>query len=294
MRQSVTEIGRSRRNRLAWLLGSLLVVLAAGLAWRGYEYYRLPLETRVEHEDYRVLGPSGLVGHGYGIVGTGLILLNLAYLVRRRLAHLPLGSMRAWLDLHVFTGLSGSMLILFHSAFQLRTPIAITSSVSLAFVVLTGIIGRWLHALVPEEDSDELEEQLHGLEAFLPGAATEVRRALAGAPATRLDAHARIGTVIGTLPEWLDQTRERRRRAREAMEEATELHQLDAAERKLLRRVRSRVIQLAGRGAVSSGAASFLRTWRGLHRVLAILMLLTVPIHIGVAWLYGYRWIWSE
>jgi hypothetical protein len=28
-----------------------------------------------------------------------------------------------------------------------------------------------------------------------------------------------------------------------------------------------------------------------MHRFFAILMLLTVALHVGVAWHYGYRWI---
>ena len=104
------------------------------------------------HPDYRRLGPAGFLGHGYGMVGTALILTNLLYLVRRRFTkYVPawMGSVRGWLNAHVFTGLFGSILILFHSAFQLRTPIATVTSVSLSIVVVTGLVGLYLHALVP-------------------------------------------------------------------------------------------------------------------------------------------------
>jgi fumarate reductase subunit D len=39
---------------------------------------------------------------------------------------------------------------------------------------------------------------------------------------------------------------------------------------------------------------SLLRLWRSLHRIMAILMVLSVAIHIGVAWFYGYRWIFTK
>ena len=40
--------------------------------------------------------------------------------------------MQKWLDIHVFTGLVAAVLVSFHSAFQIRTPIAATSTASLA------------------------------------------------------------------------------------------------------------------------------------------------------------------
>jgi hypothetical protein len=37
--------------------------------------------------------------------------------------------------------------------------------------------------------------------------------------------------------------------------------------------------------------AALLRSWRSLHRFLAILMIVSVSVHIAVAWYYGFRWI---
>jgi hypothetical protein len=45
--------------------------------------------------------------------------------------------------------LLAASLVSFHSAFQLRTPIAATSAASLALVVLSGLIGWFLYALAP-------------------------------------------------------------------------------------------------------------------------------------------------
>src|SRR6478609_2114843 len=95
------------RKRLSFLAVFLAVVFAAitvGLAYRGWSFYQLSLEDRVEHADFRTLRPSGLLGNGYGWIAALLILLNLSYLVRRRLAGTRFGSMQVWLDIHVFTG----------------------------------------------------------------------------------------------------------------------------------------------------------------------------------------------
>ncbi|HEX7672048.1 MAG TPA: hypothetical protein VF395_20780, partial [Polyangiaceae bacterium] len=78
-----------------------LATVASLLLHRGHDYYRQDLALRAAHPDYRVLNPAGFLGHGYGIAGTTLVVANLLYLVRRRLANvLPvwIGSMPAWLN----------------------------------------------------------------------------------------------------------------------------------------------------------------------------------------------------
>ncbi len=174
-----------------WLLPATLAVALAGviayLAWRGGDYYWLALERKPEHPDFRALRPSGSYGHGLGMLGGLLVFANLSYLIRRRLQHLPLGAMPVWLDIHAFTGLLAATLIAFHSAFQLRSQLATITAVALVVVVITGLIGRFLHALLPP-------------------------------------------------------------------------------------------------------TAPVLRSWRALHRLSAILMLISVAVHVAVAWHYGYRW----
>src|SRR5262249_15898773 len=146
------------------------------LARRGYSFYRLSLADQTEHPDYRTLNPAGFLGHGYGIVGTALILTNLLYLVRRRLTRLPpwMGSLKGWLGMHVFIGLAGSVLVLFHSAFQLRTPIATVTSASLAIVVFTGLIGYYIHSLIPKAGLRPLKQRLEELQPLLPGLVEQV------------------------------------------------------------------------------------------------------------------------
>lgn len=276
----------------AFVLIVVLVGIGAALWWRGHGFYTLGLDARIDHDDFRVLGPGEVVGHGYGIVGTGLIFTNLLYLVRRRLARWPLGSMRFWLDLHVVTGLVGSLLIVFHSAFQLRTPIAMVTSVSLLVVVLTGVIGRYLYALSPQIDRDALETNLDALDALVSGLGLKARQTLASHTVTDLGAAAGLMKTLATLPTWWSERGARRRRIRGLVAEVPP--EVSTEERVLVKRALGSVASLAGSEATTMAAATLLRTWRGLHRLLAVLMLLSVSVHIGVAWFYGYRWIWSE
>jgi|GEM_PF-2937996 len=267
------------------VLGVILVATAAVLAHRGWSFYRLSLEDRVIHADYRKLRPSGTIGNGYGFVATALVLLNLAYLLRRRIAGSRLGSMRIWLDLHVFTGLLAAVLVSFHSAFQLRTPIAKTSAASLAVVVLTGVIGRFLYALTPAADGVRLRAALDGLEAAAPGSRAPAASILDALPAPRVRADASLLRSLWEIPRWRRVSGQRQSALRVIAPSTTAPGPIRAAWREL-----TRAVAIDTR---ASGMAALLRSWRSLHRFFALLMLVAVGVHAGIAWHYGYRWIFE-
>jgi len=274
-----------------------LAALASLMLWRGYDYYRQDLTARAAHGDYRLLNPAGLIGHAYGIVGTTLVAANLLYLVRRRLTNvLPawIGSMKAWLNAHVFTGLVGSLLILFHSAFQLRTPIAALTSVSLGIVVCTGLIGLYLYSLVPKAGLAPLRNRLEEIAPFMPGVAERIGALVQAAPATRLHADASFLRTIFTIPRWAGDARRRRRGVASAMREDPLFSELEQTEPRLARAFVAELGQLAAAEVDTLAGSAFVRSWRSLHRFLAILMLVSVTLHIGVAWYYGFRWIFDQ
>src|SRR5262249_14373374 len=152
------------------------------------------------------LSPSGFVGHGYGIFGTFLICTNLLYLVRRRFTKsLPkwIGSMKAWLNAHAITGLVGAVFVLFHSAFQLRTVIATITSASLFIVVVTGLIGFYITALVPKVDPNVLKGRLEELRALLPNFVEHVEQSIAKLPVTPLPHNASLMRTLLMVPRWI-------------------------------------------------------------------------------------------
>ena len=290
---SIDAISAGMRRPTATILLSMgLVSLASFLLMRGYEFYSLSIGDRPIHEDYRLLSPTGLFGQGYGFVGTCLIVLNLLYLVRRRFAGLPLGSLRVWLEVHVFTGLAGSVLVLFHSAFQLRNLLTTVTAGALLLVVITGIIGRYLVGLAPRANPKELEKALAGLEELVAGLGAKVRKALLETPFTRTKTTQGLLVTLGRVPKWMSDARKRAGVVRSVVAEHTA--NVDASDQAMLRRV-TKVSAAAARDEVRAEAAvAVLRVWRRLHRFFAILMLLAVSVHIGVAWHFGYRWIFSH
>jgi hypothetical protein len=61
--------------------------------------------------------------------------------------------------------------------------------------------------------------------------------------------------------------------------------------------LRERVLETERLATIEPRALAYdhlLRSWRGLHRFFALLMFALMFVHAGVAWYYGYRWIFSH
>lgn len=54
------------------------------LTYVGTDYYRLGYGVRPHDESHEMLKPGGLWGHGYGVVGSAMILLLFLYSLRKR------------------------------------------------------------------------------------------------------------------------------------------------------------------------------------------------------------------
>jgi dihydropyrimidine dehydrogenase (NAD+) subunit PreT len=276
-------------RRLHALLFVLFAVGSIALTARGYDFYRLSWGERVDHPDFRILGPGSNVGHGYGIAGTVLILTNLLYLARRRFARLSVGSLRAWLDVHVFTGLFGGLLVLFHSAFQVRSAVSLITVTCLGLVMITGIVGRYLYALSPKIGDARLHTQLATLDCGLPGLSTVITEQLALLPAASGVAASPL-QAIRSLPVWRRQARARAQLFDRIILHYTsyypvEISRLGPIVAACRREIAGEVRALA--------AAALLKSWRSVHRLSALLLVALVSVHIGIAWYYGFVWVFS-
>lgn len=288
------------RSGSSWPLFAAFVVTTlafAVLLSYSWHYYELPWDARFDSDLHRRLRSSGSVGHLYGNVGLILILGNMLYLLRRRLVNITwLGSMKAWMDWHVFSGIVGPAFIVLHSAFTLRSWPAIVSSASLAIVVATGLFGRYLYRLVPrvadgrvepqEELAGDVDHALMALHAMVPGgpqAAALVEDEVEAVVAKVGKARTGLGAIASSL-RALWQLRELRPEAKAAAlaagataEAALEIASAAARIGRLIARF-DLLDQLAR-------AASF---WRGLHRNLVIVMLIAASLHVSVAIYLGF------
>jgi len=265
-------------------------VLAALVLW-GREYFLLPAVRRPLHDLHALLRSSGSIGLSCGIAGSALFLLNLSYLLRKHLLRVRwLGSLRAWMSFHVFTGLTGSLLILVHSSFQPRSSLGILALGCLGVVVTTGLMGRYIYAHVPRSlEGRELrvEELRHRLLRYRSQLAAH------GLAFAWLDLPERSATVqdqargtLACLAGVIAGDRELRRRYRELRGRilrdpalAREASEILPLAREFLRD-RQRLDRFADLRALMG-------SWRFLHRWLAIVMIAMVAFHIALALKWG-------
>jgi hypothetical protein len=284
----------ARHRALALALLAISLATIAYLAWSGRDYYTLPLAQRVRSPLHDRLKPGGVLGRRLGIAGSALMLANLAYYLRRRVKVLQrLGSQRAWLEVHVFCGLTGPAILVFHSAFLTNNLVARVTAVSTAVVVAAGVVGRYLYAQLPrniygkEMDLAEIaraqRELIERLAALLPeghDAGAIVERFALPAPAGKKAAprlvlrslRADLGRLLSSfiLARYLRRRGLDRRHAREAARTTRRAAALGL-----------RIVQL-------TAFQRILSRWRGVHLRLTVVMLVAMVLHVAVVTLLGY------
>lgn len=115
----------------------------------GSEFYKTTFLDRPHHELYDQLKPGGFLGHGYGVIGTIMMLLLLFYSVRKRTRIFnKLGAVSRWLDIHIFFGIVGPLLIVLHTSFKLNGIVSV-SFWSMIAVAFSGVLGRYLYLQIP-------------------------------------------------------------------------------------------------------------------------------------------------
>ncbi len=155
---------------VAWgLVASALITAWVLLDLGGREYYGTDLAVRAYAPAHRLLRPSGPGGQSFGLVGTVLMVMPFAYMARKRLSAMRgAGTLKHWLELHLFCGIVGPVLVTFHTSFKFNGIIA-AAYWSMVTVMLSGFVGRYLFVRIPrsirgnELTRAELDERAHEL-----------------------------------------------------------------------------------------------------------------------------------
>ncbi len=87
---------------------------------------------------------GSLLGHSVGILGATFILIIFLYPIRKYF--IKAGSLKSWLNWHIFFGLTGPILIMIHAAFQFHSQIASLAFGVMVVNVISGIIGFFLYS----------------------------------------------------------------------------------------------------------------------------------------------------
>lgn len=153
-----------------------VVVVGATLWWfGGWEYYRAPLATRGYMPAHKLLRPSGLIGLPLGVAGAIAMLSTLPYAARKRWRPLArFGPTSKWLEVHIFFGIVGPVLVTLHTSFKFNGVVAVGYWLMMT-VWASGFVGRYLYVRIPktirgvELSRKELEAELVRMSEALAG-----------------------------------------------------------------------------------------------------------------------------
>lgn len=274
------------------------VVIVGGAGTYGGDFYLTPSQEKPFHPKYELLKPTGLVGHGYGIIGSAMIIIGvLLYSGRKRMRVLSsAGSIKYWLEFHIFLCLTGPALIIYHTTFKLGGLVAV-SFWSMVAVVLSGVIGRYLYVQIPKGIQGN-ELTMNELIAQSKSLSDRLQREYGLTPAliSRVDAigHPRKAaaqmSVLEVLVYFITSDLARKIRMRKI---ASALHQ-----QRLDRRAIHHILVLANARLVLARRIAFLERlrrifhlWHVIHMPFSIIMFTILFIHVGVAIAFGYLWI---
>ena len=281
--------------RVLFIVG---VVIAGGSLWGGLAFYLTPLDQRPFSPLYELYAPTGLIGQGFGIIGTLMILVGVTlYMLRKRVrAFSRFGSLKNWLHFHIFLCLLGPFLVLLHTTFKFGGFVAIAFW-SMTLVVASGVFGRWVYVWIPktvngrflgvQELRDQMRSVLEDVQAQTRFTAAQLAQflgteavAVQGAPPGLLVA---VGQSVRF--RWI-QHRERARLQRQlsavGITEPARSRIVDQLAEESRQRQQVQLIQPFQRA---------FRYWHAFHLPLAIVMLLVLIVHVGVSIAFGYTWI---
>jgi hypothetical protein len=214
-----------------------------------------------------MLKPSGLIGHGLGIIGSLILLTGLfSYMARKRLKVFSrLGTLKYWLEFHIFLCTLGSILIVFHTTFKFGGIVSV-GFWSMAIVWSSGVMGRFIYLQIPRT--------IEGRELSLREA-EEVKEQLNQELRTKYDidfSEIKTGRVSTLKLKLISKNI--------AHKDYLKLKKLVRNQKTLTRRI-ERLDKMK----------NLFRYWHFAHLPFALILLIIMVIHIGVVLTFGYKWI---
>ncbi|MBK6282768.1 MAG: hypothetical protein IPF54_08990 [Draconibacterium sp.] len=261
----------------------------------GLNYYSTPITERHFHAQNDLLKPTGLIGHGIGIAGSLLMIIGVfGYMARKRFRSLSrIGALKYFLEFHIFLCTLGPILVLYHTTFKFGGIVAV-SFWSMVAVVLSGIIGRFIYLQIPRT--------IQGRElslSDLAGAEDELYAELQDNYKVNYEIIAQINIALsdseskqtGNFILRIINRFSFERKLLKQVRKELKTQQLNGKDyRKVVKLFKSKII-LNRRIAWLSTMQNFLRYWHVAHLPFALIMLVIMIVHIIVAVLFGYKWI---
>ena len=273
----------------------IVIVTFVILSYLGFDYYNTSLEERFYQPDHKLLKPSGILGHGLGIIGTLLMIIGVSiYMARKRFRSWSrLGKLKHWLEFHIFLCTIGPIMVLFHTSFKFGGIVSI-SFWSMVAVFLSGIIGRFIYIQIPrtiegrELSLDEIQNMKTDIGLMLKNDYSLDEESFS----TILESTKKkrgldySNNVAGVIKKYFDERKSIRK-----VKSALRKNNLSRNQtRKILKLVKSE-ITLNRRIERLQFMVNLFKYWHVAHLPFALVMLVIMLIHVVVTIIFGYRWI---
>ncbi len=279
--------------RILYLVSFAVII---GFLVDGYSYYLLPYADRPHHDLYRELRPAGTRGLGFGVIGAAMMLAMLLYTLRKRTKMMgKVGSRRFWLQLHIYLGIMGPLLIVLHTSFKVQGLVAV-GFWSMVIVTLSGYFGRYLYRKIPhdfegeeltlkelEQMSKEFTKQLQGEYRLDDDTIAWIDKLGDGVSRKTGTFRVLLETITADLLQFLTYRRLHRRLSRKLILPASTMHHL-------MQLIHSRAA-LRREMLAWNQMHELFHYWHVFHKPFAIVMYAVMVVHIGVAFWTGYTWI---
>jgi hypothetical protein len=279
-----------RRKILGYVLFIVWLVVTVYVGGHGWAYYRLQLPERPLYPDHQLLKPGGFWGHNLGVAGALLMVVGVVmYMMRKHLRWMTWGNLRTWLTIHIFLCVMGATLVTFHTAFKVGGLVSI-SFWCMVGVVLSGGLGRYVYVRIPRDltgrsiTSEQLLIQSHKIMGDIAEQLGPRHEALVLLNAIVSSKHVGFwGLVTTDLKRLVHFRRVVHLLKKDSHLPSIHLHA---------------VINLTKRQAGLQRSIHFYQTlqnvlhyWHVIHLPFTVVMFLVMIIHIGVAILFGHRWL---
>lgn len=277
-------------------LASIVILVFFFLLLKGIPYYSTSIEERFYHPDHNLFKPSGVFGHGLGIVGTLLILIGVfGYQAKKKFRWLAtrFGRLKYWLEFHIFLCSLGPVMILFHTAFKFGGIVSI-SFWSMVAVVASGIIGRFIYVQIPrtiggrELSLNEVKAMKANLGELLKGQyqldETSYQLVLQSVNVSRQ----KFGTNL--LSSMFNKYLEDKKTLRQVKSTLRENGLTTSDMRQVTKLVHSE-LSLNNRIERLATMQKLFKYWHVAHLPFALIMLIIMVIHVVVTLMMGARWV---
>ena len=276
-------------------LVAITIAVFIALAIYGAEYYNTEIGERHFHSLNKLLKPSGFIGHGIGITGSLLMVVGVfGYMARKRFRSLSrIGVLRYFLEFHIFLCTLGPILVLYHTTFKFGGIVAV-SFWSMVAVVISGIIGRFIYLQIPRTIQGR-ELSLSDLSRLENNLFTEMQDQYKVNYEILVHLNVALSTSASNENEnfihrIFNRFQFERKLMKQVKRELKAQHLTGKDYRNVVRLFKSKII-LNRRIAWLSTMQNFLRYWHVAHLPFALIMLVIMIVHIIVALLFGYKWI---